>query len=104
MGNKGSTSTNRGMTPMLRSPALLSGDRLLRFARVAGPVYARHGAPNTAAVCDAYVQVVAENDLLRRQLASFDEWSDEPTRRTDPVDDDALLASLFSDDKGPTGT
>lgn len=102
MSDKGSIPTKRGMAPMRRPPMPLSGDRLLRFARVAGPVFAAHGAPNAAAVCDAYVQAVAENDHLRRQLASFDEWSDEPTRRTDPEDDDALLASLLSEGKGPT--
>lgn len=101
MSDKCPTPTKRGMASMRRSPAPLSGDRLLRYARVAGPVFAAHGAPNAAAVCDAYVQAVAENDHLRRQLASFDEWSDEPTRRTDPEDDDALLASLLSDDEGP---
>lgn len=67
-----------------------SGDRLLRFARTAGPVFAANGAPNTAAVCDAYVEAVAENDHLRRQLALVGEWSDVPTKKSDVEDDDVL--------------
>lgn len=90
MNDKTPRPTKLGMAPMKRTPALTPAERTLRFARVAGPVFAQAGAPNTAAVCDAYVQLVAENDLLRRQLASFNEWSDEPTRQADPTPPGAL--------------
>lgn len=74
--------TKVGMPPLFRPPTR-SREQLVKFARIAAPVFVSAGAPNTAAVCDSYLSVVAENDLLRRQLASMSEWHDEPTRRVD---------------------
>lgn len=80
------TITKVGMPNLPRPPAK-SREQLVKFARVAVPLFVIQGAPNTAAVCDAYLAEVAENDLLRRQLASMSEWRDEPTRRVDPHQD-----------------
>jgi hypothetical protein len=79
------TPTKIGMAPVGRPPALTQ-DRLVRFARVAAPVFAEQGAPHTAAVCEAFLQLIAENAHLRGQLDSIQEWSDQPTRRVDPPD------------------
>jgi hypothetical protein len=60
-------------------------DRLERFAIVGALVFAEHGCPNTAALCEGFLALVAENAHLRQQLASIQEWSDVPTR-VGPVD------------------
>lgn len=74
------STTQHGM-PGLQRPPAVSRDRLVRLARAAVPMLTQVGAVNTAAVCDAYLAEVAENDLLRRQLASLSEWREEPTRQ-----------------------
>lgn len=85
---KAPMTTQIGMPPVSRPPARIATDpaRLLRFAHKAATVFAENGAPNTAAVCEAYVHAMAENHHLRRQLASLQEWGEEPTRRVDPED------------------
>jgi hypothetical protein len=92
MNNKAPTTTQIGMPAVSRSPARIAADpvRLLRFARKAAIVFAESGAPNTAAVCEAYVHAMAENHHLRRQLASVQAWSEEPTRRVNSEDHNPL--------------
>lgn len=77
--------THVGMPAVVRPPAM-TRDRLLRFAESGARIFAAEGAPRTAAVCEAYLASVAENDHLRRQLATLRGWGDEPTRRESTPD------------------
>ncbi len=79
-----------------------SREYLLRLAKVGSRVAGREGplhSPRVAAVCDGLIMALAENDALRREIATLKHrlaeahgFGDEPTRRSDSETYPGLVA------------
>lgn len=84
------SATHHGMPATARPP--MTRARLIALAKAGSRVARLHRAPNIAAICNAFLLVLAENDRLRRELAAAQGWHDEPTRRQEQPSQDALAA------------
>lgn len=79
-----------------------SRDLLLRWAKAGSLLAARPGplySPRIAAICDALIRTLTQNDVLRREVAALKQrlaaaqgWGDEPTRRSDSETYPGLVA------------
>lgn len=76
-----------------------SRERLLRLAEAGARVCRQWRYGSLAAICDALLLALAQNDVLRREVAVLKQrlaqaqgWGDEPTRKSDAESYPVLVA------------
>lgn len=76
-----------------------SRERLLRLAEAGARICRQWGYTSLAAICDALILAIAQNDVLRREVATLKQrlavaqgWGDEPTRKSDDQTYPVLVA------------
>ena len=83
--------TKIGMPASDRRPSL-PREYLIRYARAGSRIAADAGAPRLAAICDAYLQLLVENDRLRDRLATAQGWDDMQTKQQERPQQAKLVA------------